>query len=576
MIATANPIYRKDKGVANALMHNPLSVYINWAAYDELSDNQELTEELAMQQLDELLRLRARGVRFDYYLMDCFWFAPDGAYREWRKPHWPHGPDRWLNTCLSNGVLPGLWVATNTLPGLIPPPAWEDSLNRRRTAMCLYRGGYLADFMDMFQRWYDRGVRMFKFDFTDLGAATPEAELAHLPEEIKAMNSAALRAVMVAFRQRNPEVRFLAYNGFGGDQSNTSLPYRKTVDLRWLDAFDALYCGDPRPSDVPAMNFWRSKDIYSDHMVRQYERNGVPLERIDNTSFMIGTTGTCYRRRTAAWQGMLILSLARGGWMNTYYGNLELLDDEKAAWFARVQQLFLTLQATGRIFTFGGVPGEGRPYGYAALNQAGALYTVVNPTQAVAPVVLPRVSAFQAPPSDGRMLFHDAGYRPGLADNCLTLGPEQMAVVGTGKFAAGEYDLGVQEDVVIPASIETLDAAFEPAGHNRIAATLPAPAGSDLRVIMTQAHNGIAQRTTGGAPPDGHTLGTLLRIDVEQEGTLPVTIQYDKAIWSGLSWAAGEVRATQMQAGVPIRVVCTSAEEKPLDLSGTLYRVRYA
>ena len=30
----------------------------------------------------------------------------------------------------------------------------------------------------------------------------------------------------------------------------------------------------------------------------------------------------------------MILSLARGSWMNTFYGNLELLDAEAAAYFA--------------------------------------------------------------------------------------------------------------------------------------------------------------------------------------------------------------------------------------------------
>jgi hypothetical protein len=115
------------------------------------------------------------------------------------------------------------------------------------------------------------------------------------------------------------------------------------VDLRWLDAFDSLYCGDPRLADVPAMNFWRSMDIYTDHMVRYYEANGVPLERIDNTGCMFGVAGTCYGRRTSAWKSMLLLEHARGGWMNVYYGNLELLDDEKAKWFATVQRLYFEL-----------------------------------------------------------------------------------------------------------------------------------------------------------------------------------------------------------------------------------------
>src|SRR5947208_5266940 len=51
---------------------DPIFVYNNWSAYDELSDNVPLTEQLAMKELDEILRLRHFGVRFDYYMMDAF------------------------------------------------------------------------------------------------------------------------------------------------------------------------------------------------------------------------------------------------------------------------------------------------------------------------------------------------------------------------------------------------------------------------------------------------------------------------------------------------------------------------
>ena len=54
----------------------------------------------------------------------------------------------------------------------------------------------------------------------------------------------------------------------------------------------------------------------------------IPLERIDSTGFMIGNTGTNYYRKTSAWKGMLMLMIARGGWINTIYGNLEFLDDD--------------------------------------------------------------------------------------------------------------------------------------------------------------------------------------------------------------------------------------------------------
>ena len=82
------------------------------------------------------------------------------------------------------------------------------------------------------------------------------------------------------------------------------------------------YTGDPRPSDVPEANFWRSMDIYSDHMVRRFEQLGFPLERIDSTGFMVGKTGTIYYRAMHAWKGAFLLMMARGGWVNTVHGNL--------------------------------------------------------------------------------------------------------------------------------------------------------------------------------------------------------------------------------------------------------------
>src|SRR5215470_1325247 len=52
----------------------PIWVYNDWSAYDELSDEVPLNEALAMQELAEMLRLRKAGVRFDYYMMDAFWY----------------------------------------------------------------------------------------------------------------------------------------------------------------------------------------------------------------------------------------------------------------------------------------------------------------------------------------------------------------------------------------------------------------------------------------------------------------------------------------------------------------------
>src|SRR6266436_7246846 len=124
------------------LLKDPIVVYNDWSAYDELSDNIPLTEQLAMQELDEILRFRRFGVRFDYYMMDAFWFDPDGGYRTWRKSNWPNGPDAWIKKCRDNGILPGLWFGTNALVKLNAAPAWQDSLTEKKGSMSFSEGGF--------------------------------------------------------------------------------------------------------------------------------------------------------------------------------------------------------------------------------------------------------------------------------------------------------------------------------------------------------------------------------------------------------------------------------------------------
>jgi len=562
------------------LARDPIFVYNDWSAYDELSDNIPLTEQLAMKELDEILRLRRLGVHFDYYMMDAFWFAPDGGYSTWRKPNWPNGPDAWIKKCQDNGIMPGLWFGTNELVKINAIPEWQTSLTANKGEMSFFEGGFLPNFMDAMQYWYDRGIRMFKFDFVDFRAATPETEKTKTPEEIRSRNVDAFREALKKFRQRNPDVVLVAFNGFGGDVESTAgpFPFHSPVDLRWLEVFDSLYSGDPRPSDVPEMNFWRSMDIYSDHMVRRYEQSFLPLERIDSTGFMLGNTGTIYYRKTHAWKSALILMMARGGWVNTVHGNLEFLSDDDARWFAKVQSLYLRLQSMGRTKTFGGIPGNVQPYGFGSLDASGEVYAVVNPAQSVEEIQMPRLSREQNAIKDGRVIFRDAGFRPVLAGDKIKLGPGQMALVGFGKYASPEYDFGIQDDVVIPRSITLVEAVFSPHGKNAIQVTVPAPQHGNLRIIMQQhsSKDGTIMRSWKGGPPTGTNMGKFFVLSATQDRKpLPVEINYDKVIWSGLSWAVGEIGHAALRPGVPVTIECSSAEESPVQLEGQVYHVEY-
>jgi hypothetical protein len=557
----------------------PISVYNNWSSYDELSDNIPLTEQLAMKELDELLRLKRAGVRFDYYMMDAFWFAPDGGYRTWRTPNWPNGPDAWIRKCQENGVRPGLWFSTNTLVKIQAAPAWKDSLNKDGGAMSFSEGGFLPDFINVLQYWYDRGIRMFKFDFVDLGAATPATAAKLSKPEIKEHNATAFRDALRAFRQKNPEAVLIAFNGFGGDLDNTvtRLPFREPTDLRWLEVFQMQYTGDPRPSDVPEANFWRSMDIYSDHMVRRFEQLGFPLERIDSTGFMVGKTGTIYYRGMHAWKGAYLLMMARGGWVNTVHGNLELIQGKDAEWMARAQTLFLELQSLGRIHTFGGIPGDIEPYGFGGITTRGALYVAVNPTQSVATIALPPLASNEKRLGEGRIQFRDAGFAPVLKANQITLGPGQMAMVGFGAYSAPDYDFGVQDDVIIPKSIASLPSTFRSTGTGSVEATLQPPSHGTIRVILREkTPEGYIRRTWAGGPPSGENMGKVFALTASQDDhAVPVKIDYDKIVWSGMSWAVGEIDASSLAPGKPLTIRFHSAEKDPITLEGKAYVVEY-
>lgn len=570
---------RAQNGPPVPALRQPISVYNNWSSYDELSDNIPLTEALAMRELDELLRLKRAGVRFDYYMMDAFWFAPDGGYRTWRKPNWPNGPDSWIRKCQEGGVRPGLWFSTNTLVKIQAAPAWKNSLNQDGTAMSLFEGGFLPDFIDVLQYWYDRGIRMFKFDFVNLYAATPGTAAKLTRAEIKERNAGALRNALLQFRRKNPEAVLIAFNGFGGDLDNTvtKLPFRDPTDLRWLEVFQMQYTGDPRPSDVPEASFWRSMDIYSDHMVRRFEQLGFPLERIDSTGFMVGTTGTIYYRGMHAWKGAYLLMMARGGRVNTIHGNLELIQGEDAAWMARAQKLFFELQGLGRIHTFGGIPGDVQSYGFGGVTTRGAVYVVVNPSQTVAVIKLPLLVSGQRLLRSGRIQFRDAGFVPRLSSDELVLGPGQMAKVGYGAYALPTYDFGVQGDVVVPRSIEPVAVSVHDAGPNSAEFTIDPPRHGVLRIIMQEkTPDGFVRRTWAGGPPSGENMAKVFALSARQnDRTVPIHLNYDKTVWSGTSWAVGEINSADLTPGQPLLLHFHSAEKDPVLLDGSAYVVQY-
>ena len=214
-------------------------------------------------------------------------------------------------------------------------------------------------------------------------------------------------------------------------------------------------------------------------------------------------------------------------------------------------------------------------YGFGSLDTSGSVYVVMNPAQDVQTLKLPLLSKVQPPITGGYILFRDAGFVPVLTGDSIKLGPGQMAVIGFGKYASKSFNLGIQEDVRIPSSIEPIKSAFVAKKKNTIEATIPAPQHGDLRIIMRQrSADGNIMRSWKGGPPNGTNMGKVFVLRAWQgDRELPVEINYDKVIWSGLSWAVGEVKHTSFKQSVPIRIQCSSNEESPVVLDGQLFEV---
>ena len=66
-------------------------------------------------------------------------------------------------------------------------------------------------------------------------------------------------------------------------------------------------------------------------------------------------------------------------------------------------------------------------------------------------------------------------------------------------------------------------------------------------------------------------------IKASQDGKeLPLHIENDKMIWSGLSWAVGEIKQGSFDPAKPINIQCITKEKDELKLTANVYAVKYA
>ncbi|MGA3031757.1 MAG: hypothetical protein ABSD70_00640 [Terracidiphilus sp.] len=544
-------------------------------------------ERQATRELDELARLNKAGLRTEYDLMDASWFAPESGYRSLRSADWPSGPDAWLAKCRAAGIRPGMRIDGNAIPVLAPseqvPAAWKDSLGEDGRSLSLSEGGYLTDLVSALQSWYDRGVRLFELDSIDLAAATPAAATKMSASEVATGNTAALRKALQSFRDKNPEAVIIVSvdPGVHGNLPISSAASASSAEKsaarqgEWdqLGAFTLVSTGLPTRGAAPQANLWRTIDIQSDESVRRLEQSGVSLAQIESDGF---TASGSADSGMHAWKGAFLLSMARGGWVNSIHGDLSLVEKDDARWMAHVQHLFLTLREEGNIRSFGARAGTGQSYGFAAANQRGSVYVVVNPGEATATLTLPAHGTGSPNHSEGRVQFSDAGFLPVLNGNAITLGPGQMAMVGYGAYASSSFNLGVQQDVIIPRSVEPVDANFYSTESGTLVASFQPPIDGVVRVVLRPRASDSQASTEPGGIASGPDAGQAFTLDASQYGRpIPVRMESGSKNDHGVGWTVGEIDVNDLTPGVPLVVRFHADDTDTASLQANAYAVVY-
>lgn len=569
-------------------LQNPIALY-----RQESSAASSFSTESALRELDEIARLKKAGMRFDFYAFDASGFANSGS----GSPRAPDGPNAikvLVARCREVGVIPGLLLAGNSIPAAQGGPRatatpLKDSLSRDGRSLSLFEGSYLLHLVSSLQSSYDWGIRLFEFRSIDLMAATPASSAQLTPAEIVSRNSAALRRALLAFRRKNRDSLFLMRTELAEDSHPESLrpdgdlssePAATRPDLGQLGAFQMVTVQQAEPDSTPPANLLRSLQIGDDDRVRRLEAAGIPLQHIDSSGFAVGFADESTQSMPLhAWKGAFLLALARGSWVNTMRGDLKRIPEVDAFWMARVQKLFFDLEGQGSIRSFGAVPGSGHPYGFAAATRRGSVYVVVNPGLAPAQLTLPILSTIHPLEGPGRIQFRDAGFAPRLRGNTISLGPGQMAMVGFGRYAEPAYNFGVQQDVVIPNSIQPVDANFESSAPGDIEARIDPPIQGVLRVVVlgrapvTQQH-----ANTGPGALSDNRASRKFSFEVTQGGRpIPVRLDdgQDSAVRSNPIWLVAEIDVDDLTPGLPVRVQFQSRRGEPAVLEGGAYQVVY-
>jgi hypothetical protein len=525
------------------------------------------------------------GLTFDYYLFDCFWYDLTKGYMEFKRPHWPNGPEAAFERIRRLGMAPGLWYSTSG--GWFDVEAWNPSKGTDDWHHSMIEGPY-ADLLE--EAWMhavnDWGVRFFKLDFANLAMKTPDSDLGY--DETYRLAVKRLKGILGRVKDACPELRVLVHCGWHRvkwDQ-RTGSGRSPIHDPSWLEVLDKMFAGDPHPCDVPRTDLVRCNDLFQDQQMWRVNRAGFPLEHLDDHGVMIGRTNTCFYRGRHGLRRSHLAQLARGCRRDMFYGDPALADDEDVAGMVKARKLYF--DAYGRnlptVFVGQGEPGVAPWHGYLTGGGDRGLAYLVNGTFAPQRVQLDIPGVF-----DARVLFQDGPNRPGVTVTpdgvTLDLLPEQMVLLGLGEYADEAWDLGCNTDGEQMISCRPLSAAFRGVGDWDLAADVDEALEADEELMVVAwaldcvPHGPLASpplrfgkqstRKSKDMEPASHK---LLTITASRDGhQVPCRRRVpDVPVFSGVSWVL-----KIFSASTPCRIDIKQSFESARRIRAQLWAVRF-
>jgi hypothetical protein len=178
--------------------------------------------------------------------------------------------------------------------------------------------------------------------------------------------------------------------------------------------------------------------------------------------------------------------------------------------------------------------------------------------------------------ANGALLFTDVGFKPTLSGNEVTLGPEQIALVGYGDFADSvKYNFGLEKDIIIPEKIEKLSIDFRKTGKNKYEAVVE-NYNSIANIRISCSQKGTDGNYYRVGENQGLSAAKLIKLTATQNGKqVPVKINYDKKLWSGISWATGEIENKDILKNKPLIINYILDDTHEINFEGNLYKVIY-